>query len=42
MGGTPWPLLLILIDLEETKEFLWAKDFKHLNVSVFDAGEQNI
>ena len=32
----PWPLLLILIDLEESNEFYFHKRFKSLNISVFD------
>lgn len=32
-----WPLLLILIDLEENKKFYSRKEFKNLNISVFDS-----
>ena len=31
-----WPLLLILIDLEESKEFYSGKDFKNIQMCVFD------
>ena len=42
-GGARWPLLLILIDLEETKKFRMGKDFKNLNMSVFDlTGQRNL
>ena len=34
--GAPWPLLLILIDLEETKKFFSGKDFKSISASIFD------
>ncbi len=34
----PWPLLLILIDLEESKKFL--KEFKNMQMSVFYKGER--
>ena len=36
--GSQWPLLLILIDLEESKKFI--KEFKNINMSVFDKGER--
>jgi hypothetical protein len=36
--GAPCPLLLILIDLEESKKFL--KEFKHIQMSVFHKGER--
>ena len=36
--GSQWPLLLILIDLEESKRFI--KEFKNINMSVFDKGER--
>lgn len=32
-----WPLLLILIDLEESAKFFSRKEFKHLNMSVFES-----
>ena len=38
--GARWPLLLILIDLEESKKFPMGKDFKNVNMSVFDASGQ--
>jgi len=38
--GAPWPLLLILIDLEESKEFGSHKEFKHIQMSVFHKGER--
>ena len=34
--GARWPLLLILIDLEESKKFSSGKDFKNIQMSVFD------
>ena len=34
--GAQWPLLLILIDLEESKEFYSGKDFKNIQMCVFD------
>jgi len=34
--GTQWPLLLILIDLEESKIFSAGKRFKNIRMSVFD------
>ena len=33
----PWPLLLILIDLEESRKFSSGKEFKHIHMSVFDS-----
>jgi len=38
--GARWPLLLILIDLEESKKFLSGKEFKNINMSVFDSSGQ--
>ncbi len=35
-GGAQWPLLLMLIDLEESKIFASHKEFKHIQMSVFD------
>jgi hypothetical protein len=32
-----WPLLLILIDLEESRKFPMGKDFKNINMSLFDS-----
>jgi len=34
--GAQWPLLLILIDLEESKKFFSGKEFKNIQMSVFD------
>lgn len=34
-----WPLLLILIDVEESKKFFSHKEFKHIQMSLFDKGE---
>ena len=34
--GAGWPLLMILVDLEETKKFSSGRDFKHLNMFIFD------
>jgi len=36
--GAYWPLLLILIDLEESKKFV--KEFKNMQMSVFHKGER--
>jgi len=36
--GAPWPLLLILIDLEESKKFL--KEFKNIQMSIFSKGKR--
>jgi len=33
----PWPLLLILIDLEESRRFSSGKEFKNIHMSVFDS-----
>jgi hypothetical protein len=33
--GTQWPLLLILIDLEESKKFASHKEFRNIQMSVF-------
>lgn len=35
-----WPLLLILIDLKESKMFRFGKDFKHIQMSVFEDCKQ--
>lgn len=41
--GAPWPLLLILIDLEESRRFSSGKEFKHIHMSVFDSnGRRNL
>jgi len=37
--GAPWPLLLILIDLEESSRFTSHKEFKHIQMSVFNKGK---
>lgn len=34
--GALWPLLLILVDLEESKKFSSGKEFKNIQMSVFD------
>ena len=34
--GARWPLLLILIDLEESKKFGSHKEFKNIRMSLFD------
>jgi hypothetical protein len=31
-----WPLLLILIDVEKSKKFYTGKEFKNIQMSVFD------
>lgn len=40
--GAPWPLLLILIDLEESNKFSSGKEFKNIQMSVFDSSGQRI
>ena len=41
--GAPWPLLLILIDVEESNKFTSGKEFKELNMSLFDTvGQKNL
>jgi len=35
--GAPWPLLLILIDLEESRRFSSGKEFRNIHMSVFDS-----
>ncbi|MFC1957233.1 hypothetical protein ACFLX0_00235 [Chloroflexota bacterium] len=35
-----WPLLLILVDLEESKRFSSHKEFKNIQMSVFDNGKR--
>ena len=40
--GAPWPLLLILIDLEESGKFSSGKEFKNIQMSVFDSSGQRI
>ena len=34
--GAQWPLLLILIDLIESKRFSSGKEFRNMQMSVFD------
>lgn len=38
--GAQWPLLLILIDLEGSKRFSSGKEFKNIQMSVFDTSGQ--
>ncbi len=38
--GARWPLLLILIDLIESKKYHMGKEFKHIQMSVFHKGER--
>lgn len=38
--GAQWPLLLILIDLEESKKFASHKEFKNIQMSVFDRNKR--
>ncbi len=38
--GARWPLLLILIDVEESDMFSSGKEFKGLNMSLVDSGRQ--
>ena len=33
----PWPLLLILIDLEESRKFSSGKEFRNIHMSIFDS-----
>ncbi len=40
--GARWPLLLILIDLEESNKFFSRKEFKNIQMSVFDSSGQRI
>ncbi len=35
-----WPLLLILVDLEESKKFSSGKEFKNIQMSIFDGKKQ--
>ena len=35
--GAKWPLLLILIDVQESKKFFVGKEFKNINMSMFDS-----
>jgi len=34
--GAPWPLLLVLIDLEESKKYYSGKEFKNIRMFIFD------
>ena len=38
-SGVQWPLLLILIDLKESKEFSSGKEFKNIQMCVFDRND---
>jgi len=38
--GARWPLLLILVDLIESKKYHMGKEFKNIQMSVFDNGER--
>ena len=38
--GARWPLLLILIDLIESKKYPMGKEFKNMQMSVFHKGER--
>lgn len=41
--GAPWPLLLILIDLEESSKFSSGKEFRNMQMSVFHiSGRRNL
>ena len=40
--GARWPFLLILIDLEESKKFFMGKEFKNINMSMFDSWGQRV
>jgi len=40
--GSRWPLLLILIDLKESKKFLSRKDFQYIKASMFDERGQRL
>ena len=41
--GARWPLLLMLIDLEESRKFFSGKDFKQITMSLFDeAGRREL
>ncbi len=40
--GARWPLLLILIDLEESKIFFTGKEFKSINMSIFESCGQRV
>ena len=34
--GAKWPLLLVLVDLEESKKFSSHKEFRNINLSIFN------
>jgi len=38
--GAPWPLLLVLIDLIESKKYHMGKEFQNIQMSVFSQGKQ--
>jgi len=38
--GAPWPLLLILIEVEKEKKFSTGKAFRDIHMSLFDSGER--
>jgi hypothetical protein len=38
--GTRWPLLLILINLIESKKYPMGKEFKNIQMSIFSKGEK--
>jgi hypothetical protein len=38
--GAQWPLLLILVDLIESKKYPMGKEFKNIQMSVFDRGKR--
>jgi len=38
--GAKWPLLLILIDLIESKKYHMGKEFKNIQMSIFNEGEK--
>jgi len=38
--GAPWPILLILIDLEESSRFTSHKEFKNMQMSIFNEGKR--
>ncbi len=38
--GALWPLLLILIDLEESRQFSSGKEFKSIQMSIFDSSRR--
>jgi len=41
--GAPWPLLLILIDVEKSRQFFTGKKFNNLQMSIFNqAGRQEL